>query len=174
MFSLLAILVIVLAVGVVPTIATLLFSKTSRDDRESRRELLTIAVEVEKATTSWRARHQTPARSSPSRWSRTPSGKARRRRRFCSSSSSHIRRAKRRARPPRPRWPSVRIPSAPPGSRWKRPWFPRFRISATVRGRLRFSRSRSRGAADLDRFNASKPARHGVEEEAHSLRQSRV
>jgi hypothetical protein len=60
MFSLLAILVIVLAV--VPTIATLLFSKTSRDDRESRRELLAIAVEVEKATTSWRARHQTPDR----------------------------------------------------------------------------------------------------------------
>ena len=59
MFSLLAILVIVLAVGVVPTIATLLFSKTSRDDRESRRELLAIAVEVEKATTSWRARRQT-------------------------------------------------------------------------------------------------------------------
>jgi hypothetical protein len=62
MFSLLAILVIVLAVGVVPTIATLLFSKTSRADRESRRELLAIAVEVEKATTSWRARHQTPDR----------------------------------------------------------------------------------------------------------------
>lgn len=62
MFSLLAILVIVLAVGVVPTIATLLFSKTSRDDRESRRELLAIAVEVEKATTSWRARHKTPDR----------------------------------------------------------------------------------------------------------------
>ena len=59
MFSLLAILVIVLAVGVVPTIATLLFSKTSRDDRESRRESLAIAVEVEKATTSWRARRQT-------------------------------------------------------------------------------------------------------------------
>ena len=62
MFSLLAILVIVLAVGVVPTIATLLFSKTSRDDRKSRRELLAIAVEVEKATTSWRARHQIPDR----------------------------------------------------------------------------------------------------------------
>jgi hypothetical protein len=62
MFSLLAILVIVLAVGVVPTIATLLFSKTSRADRESRRELLAIAVEVEKAATSWRARHQTPDR----------------------------------------------------------------------------------------------------------------
>ena len=62
MFSLLAILVIVLAVGVVPTIATLLFSKTNRDDRESRRELLAIAVEVEKATTAWRARHQTPDR----------------------------------------------------------------------------------------------------------------
>ena len=62
MFSLLAILVIVLAVGVVPTIATLLFSKTSRADRESQRELLAIAVEVEKAMTSWRARHQTPDR----------------------------------------------------------------------------------------------------------------
>ena len=60
MFSLLAILVIVLAVGVVPTIATLMFSKTSRDECESRRELLAIAVEVEKATTSWRARHQSP------------------------------------------------------------------------------------------------------------------
>jgi hypothetical protein len=47
-------------VGVAPTIAILLFSKTSRDDRESGRELLAIAVEVEKATTSWRARHQSP------------------------------------------------------------------------------------------------------------------
>jgi len=62
MFSLLAILAILSTVGVAPTIATLLFSKTSRDDRESRRELLAIAVEVEKATTSWRARHQTPDR----------------------------------------------------------------------------------------------------------------
>jgi len=62
MFSLLAILAILSTVGVAPTIATLLFSKTRRDDRESRRELLAIAVEVEKATTSWRARHQTPDR----------------------------------------------------------------------------------------------------------------
>ncbi len=62
MFSLLVILGIVSAVRVVPTIATLLFSKTSRNDRESRRELLAIAVEVDKATTSWRARHQTPDR----------------------------------------------------------------------------------------------------------------
>jgi hypothetical protein len=45
--------------GVAPIIATLLFSKTSRHDRESERELLAIAVEVEKATTSWRARRQT-------------------------------------------------------------------------------------------------------------------
>jgi len=59
MFSLLAILAIVTTVGVAPAIGTLLFSKTSRDDRESRRELA-IAVEVEKATTSWRTRHQTP------------------------------------------------------------------------------------------------------------------
>jgi hypothetical protein len=62
MFSLLAILAIVSTVGVAPAIATLLLSKTSRDDRESRRQLLAIAVEVEKATTSWRARHQTPDR----------------------------------------------------------------------------------------------------------------
>lgn len=58
MFSLLAILAIVSTVGAAPIIATLLFSKTSRDDRESERELLAIAVEVEKARTSWRARHQ--------------------------------------------------------------------------------------------------------------------
>jgi hypothetical protein len=60
MFSLLAILAIVATVGLAPTIATLLLSKTSRDDRESRRELLAIAVEVEKTKDSWRARHQTP------------------------------------------------------------------------------------------------------------------
>jgi hypothetical protein len=59
MFSFLAILVIVSTVGVAPIIATLLFSRTSRDDRESKRELLAIAVEVEKATTSSRARRQT-------------------------------------------------------------------------------------------------------------------
>ena len=59
MFSLLAILAILWTVGVAPTIATSLFSKTSRDDRESKRELLAIAVEVEKAATSWRARRQT-------------------------------------------------------------------------------------------------------------------
>ena len=59
MFSLLAILAVVSTVGVAPIIATLLFSKTSRDDRESERELLAIAVEVEKATTSWRARRRT-------------------------------------------------------------------------------------------------------------------
>ena len=62
MFSLLAILAIVSTVGVAPIIATLLFGTTSRHDRESERELLAIAVEVEKATTSWRARHQTPDR----------------------------------------------------------------------------------------------------------------
>ena len=46
MFSLLAILAIVSTVGAAPIIATLLFSKTSRDDRESERELLAIAVDV--------------------------------------------------------------------------------------------------------------------------------
>jgi hypothetical protein len=48
MFSLLAILAILWTVGVAPTIATSLFSNTSRDDRESKRELLAIAVEVER------------------------------------------------------------------------------------------------------------------------------
>jgi len=60
MFSFLAILAIVSTVCAASTIATLLFSKTRRDDCESRRESLAIAVEVEKATASWRARHQTP------------------------------------------------------------------------------------------------------------------
>jgi hypothetical protein len=62
MFSLLAILAVVSTVCVAPTIATLLFSKTSRDDRESRKELLAIAVKVKKAKDSWRACHQTPDR----------------------------------------------------------------------------------------------------------------
>jgi hypothetical protein len=59
MFSVLAILAIVSTVAAAPTIATLLLSRASPDDRESRREALAIAVEVEKATTAWRARHQT-------------------------------------------------------------------------------------------------------------------
>jgi hypothetical protein len=59
MFGLLAVLAILSTVGAAPIIATLLFSKTRGDDRESRRESLAIAVEVEKATTSWRARHKT-------------------------------------------------------------------------------------------------------------------
>jgi hypothetical protein len=58
MFSLLAILAIVSTVAVAPTISTLLFGKPSREDCESRRESLAIAVEVEKATAAWRARHQ--------------------------------------------------------------------------------------------------------------------
>jgi hypothetical protein len=59
MFSLLAILAIVSTVSAAPILAALLFSKTGPVDRESERELLAIAVEVEKAATSWRARHQT-------------------------------------------------------------------------------------------------------------------
>jgi hypothetical protein len=58
MFGLLAVLAILSTIGAPPIIATLLLSKTRRDDRESRRESLAIAVEVEKATTSWRARHK--------------------------------------------------------------------------------------------------------------------
>ena len=62
MFSLLAMLGIILSVGSIPIIATLLFVKTGEDDLESQRELLATAVQVEKIRTSWRARHQTPDR----------------------------------------------------------------------------------------------------------------
>jgi hypothetical protein len=60
MFSLLAIVALVLWVGALPIIAAWLFVKRSRDDFESQRELLAIAVEAEKLRTSWRARHQKP------------------------------------------------------------------------------------------------------------------
>jgi hypothetical protein len=62
MFSLLAILVVILSVGSIPIITTLLFIKTGREDLESQRELLATAVQVEKIQMSWRARHQTPDR----------------------------------------------------------------------------------------------------------------
>jgi hypothetical protein len=62
MFSLLAILAVMLSVGMVPIITTLLFAKTTHDDLESQRELLATAVEVEKIRMSWRARHRTPDR----------------------------------------------------------------------------------------------------------------
>ena len=62
MFSLLAILAIILSVSSIPIIATLLFVKTTHDDLEFQRELLATAVQVEKIRTSWRARHQTPDR----------------------------------------------------------------------------------------------------------------
>jgi hypothetical protein len=62
MFSVLAILAVVLSVGVIPIITTLLFIKTTQDDLESQGKLLATAVEVEKIRTSWRARHQTPDR----------------------------------------------------------------------------------------------------------------
>jgi uncharacterized membrane protein YccC len=65
-YNFLAILAILLSVGIVPIITTLLFAKASHDDLESKRELLAIAVEVEKAATAWRARHQTPDRESHS------------------------------------------------------------------------------------------------------------
>jgi hypothetical protein len=62
MFSLLAILAIILSVSSIPIITTLLFVKTGQDDLESQRELLATAVQVEKIQMSWRARHQTPDR----------------------------------------------------------------------------------------------------------------
>jgi hypothetical protein len=57
MLSLLALVAIVLSVGLIPIITTSLFVKPSRDEQK---ELLTIAVEVEKYLNSWYARHQTP------------------------------------------------------------------------------------------------------------------
>jgi hypothetical protein len=60
MFSLLAILALLLWVGAFPIVAARLFVKKSRDDFESQRELLAIAVETEKLRTSLRARHQKP------------------------------------------------------------------------------------------------------------------
>jgi hypothetical protein len=63
MFSLLAILAVMLSIGLIPIITTMLFVfKTTHDDLEFQRELLATAVQVEKIRTSWRARHQTPDR----------------------------------------------------------------------------------------------------------------
>jgi hypothetical protein len=62
MFSLLAILAVMLSIALIPIITTMLFVKTTHDDLEFQRELLATAVQVEKIRTSWRARHQTPDR----------------------------------------------------------------------------------------------------------------
>ena len=62
MFSLLAILAIVLTVAVLPIFAAALaalFVCSNRDGRESEKDLQAIAVRVEKYQNSWRARHQT-------------------------------------------------------------------------------------------------------------------
>ena len=60
MFSLLAILAIVLTISALPIVAAALFVRSNRDDREFEKELQAIAVRVEKYQNSWRARHQTP------------------------------------------------------------------------------------------------------------------
>jgi len=61
------------------------------------------------------------------------------------------------------------------GTQWNRGVWPVPPAQAgCCRGQVRFPGSRDRGAADLERFDASKPACHGVEEEAHSQRQPRV
>ena len=62
MFSLLAILAVMLSIGLIPIVTTMLFVKPTHDDLEFQRELLATAVQVEKIRTSWRARHQTPDR----------------------------------------------------------------------------------------------------------------
>lgn len=59
MFSLLAVLAVVLTVATLP-IFTWLFAKSDRDDLESERELLATAVRVEKYQNSWRARYRSP------------------------------------------------------------------------------------------------------------------
>jgi len=60
MFSLLAILAIVLTISALPIVAAALFARSNPDDRESEKDLQAIAVRVEKYQNSWRARHQTP------------------------------------------------------------------------------------------------------------------
>ena len=59
MFSLLAILAIVLTISALPIVAAALFARSNRDDGDSEKELQAIAVRVEKYQNSWRARHQT-------------------------------------------------------------------------------------------------------------------
>ena len=58
MFSLLAILAVVLTVAALPIFTARLFAQPSRDDLESERELLATAVRVEKYNNSWRARYR--------------------------------------------------------------------------------------------------------------------
>jgi hypothetical protein len=53
MFSLLAIIAVMLSIALIPIITTMLFVKTTRDDLEFQRELLATAVQVEKIRTSW-------------------------------------------------------------------------------------------------------------------------
>jgi len=60
MFSLLAILAILVTVAVLPFIAAALaalFTRSNPDDLESEKELLAAAIRVEKYKNSWRARH---------------------------------------------------------------------------------------------------------------------
>ena len=59
MFSLLAVLAVVLTVATLP-IFTWLFAKSDRDDLELERELLATAVRGEKYQNSWRARYRSP------------------------------------------------------------------------------------------------------------------
>ncbi len=58
MFTLLAILAVVLTVAALPIFTARLFVKSNRDDHDSERELLATAVRVEKYQNSWRARYR--------------------------------------------------------------------------------------------------------------------
>ena len=58
MFSLFAILAVVLTVAALPIFTARLFVKSNRDALESERDLLATAVKVEKYQNSWRARYQ--------------------------------------------------------------------------------------------------------------------
>ena len=58
MFSLLAILAVVLTVAALPIFTARLFVKSNRDDLESDREFLATAVRVENYQNSWRARYR--------------------------------------------------------------------------------------------------------------------
>ena len=58
MFSLIAILAVVLTVATLPIFTARLVVKSNRDDLESERELLATAVRVEKYQNSWCARYR--------------------------------------------------------------------------------------------------------------------
>ena len=58
MFTFLAISAIILVVGTIPVVMASLFGKPSRNNLVSDSKLLSIAVDVEKLRSLWRAHHE--------------------------------------------------------------------------------------------------------------------